>query len=321
MKRVKIIIGQSDSNVDAALAVLVTYDNFDVHVAGHANQVLEHIKEGASPDLVVLDQSLKNPSAMDICRTLKTDPRSMLVPVLIHMVNESVEDRSLFVQAGCDDIVIAPTPEVFLARVQSLLRLKRLSEDQDDAERVLYQLTRTLEVKDRYTMGHADRVAHFAVDLGRALGVNAFELETLRKGGMLHDIGKIAIPDAILSKPGKYTPDEFAIMKSHPVLGCEICEKLRSVSDALPLIRHHHEKLDGTGYPDGLAGGQIPSLVRVVTIVDIYDALRSQRSYKEAFSIDKSFEIMWDEVGKGWWDRNILSVWEKLVRDTRLPDR
>lgn len=193
----------------------------------------------------------------------------------------------------------------------------------DDSESVLYTLSRALENKDLYTLGHAERVGNFAVDLGKSLEVSGAELRTLYKGGMMHDIGKIAVPDAILSKPGKYTPEEFAVMKNHPALGCEMCQNIPSMYDALPLIRHHHEKLDGSGYPDGLAGGQISPLVRVVTIVDIYDALRSRRSYKEAFSIDKSFEIMWEEAGKGWWDRNILSAWEKLVRDTSssLPSR
>ncbi len=194
-------------------------------------------------------------------------------------------------------------------------RLKTFfSRSQDDAEVVLRTLSRKLEAKDPHTLGHADRVSQYAVDLGKALGVNGANLETLRKGGLLHDIGKIAIPDAILLKPGKYTEDEFTIMKRHPTLGCEICQQLRSVEDALPMIRSHHERLDGSGYPEGLSGDLISPLVRVVSIVDIYDALRSRRSYKDPFSLDKSFQIMWEEANKGWWDKSILSCWEKLVR-------
>lgn len=198
----------------------------------------------------------------------------------------------------------------------SFLGLTSRAEQRDDAETVLHALARVIEAKDPHTLGHADRVAQYAVKLGKAMGANAHDLATLRKGGMLHDLGKIAIPDAILMKPGRYTPEEFAEMKRHPVLGCDICSKLQTIQDALPLIRHHHEKLDGSGYPDGLKGDAVPPMVRIISVVDIYDALRSQRSYKEAFTVDKSFQIMWEEAGKGWWDKNVLTAWEKLVRSS-----
>lgn len=202
----------------------------------------------------------------------------------------------------------------FWARLRSILGFNGRKNERDEATSVLSTLARAIEAKDQYTLGHADRVSQYAKDLGIALGVNGGDLDTLRKGAFLHDIGKISIPDAILQKPGKYTDEEYAVMKRHPQLGCEICQKLDSLRNALPLIRHHHERLDGSGYPDGIRGDQISPLIRVVTVVDIYDALRSQRSYKEAFSLEKSFKIMWEEADKGWWDKDILARWEKLVR-------
>jgi putative two-component system response regulator len=204
---------------------------------------------------------------------------------------------------------MTPKPS-FLQRLRSLLGFNQGEDSQD----ILRTLTRAIEAKDPHTLGHADRVSQYAMELGKALGVNGDDLATLHKGGLLHDIGKIAIPDAVLLKPGKYTDEEFNTMKRHPVLGCEICEKFRLLQDALPLIRHHHERLDGSGYPDGLKSEAVSPLVRVVSIVDIYDALRSRRTYKDPFSLDVSFKIMWEEAAKGWWDKDILSRWEKLIR-------
>ena len=202
----------------------------------------------------------------------------------------------------------------FFNRLRSLLNPKK----GEDTESILNTLSRAIEAKDPYTLSHAERVSQYAVDLGSSLGVSADDLNTLRKGGLLHDVGKIAISDEILLKPGKFSDEEFMTMKKHPVLGCEMCAKLSSLQDALPIIRHHHERLDGSGYPDGLQGKAISPLVRIVTVVDIYDALRSRRSYKEPFSVDLSFKVMWEEAGKGWWDKGVLAHWEKLIRSKNV---
>jgi putative two-component system response regulator len=157
-------------------------------------------------------------------------------------------------------------------------------------------------------------VSRFAVALGKSLNLPQEQLDTLDKGGLLHDIGKMAVPDAILLKPGTLTQEEFAIMKPHSMIGCSICERLRSAKDALPLIRNHHEKLDGSGYPDGLKGDEISLLVRLITVVDIYDALTSQRSYKSAWTNEETFRIMYEEVKRGWWDGDLVRAWEKFIQ-------
>ncbi len=310
----KVLIGQENSSLSDAFKSLFSENGLDVQLTTNGNQVLDIIRSENPPDLLLVDYSLRNPTALEICRMVKSDPELGYLPVILILPPEMRSDEVLAVEAGFDDILIHPvSPHALLARVQSLLRIKILMDGMDDAESVLYALTRTMEAKDQFTMGHADRVAHYAVDLGKSMGLSEEDLAILRQGGMLHDIGKIAIPDVILSKPGVYTPDEFNVMKQHPVFGCQICQKLKSVRGAIPLIRNHHEKLDGTGYPDGLKAVSIPLLVRIINVTDIYDALRSRRSYKEPFSMEKSLEILWSEVEKGWWDGHVLKEWEKLV--------
>lgn len=316
----KIIILQTNSSVTAQLGPILQANGYTIETVDHADGIVERLVDGSPPDLLLVDCNLGEPGFSEICRALKNDPEFTTVPILAVETEKMTPQLDALIDAGCDDILCHPVDAAsFLMRVRALVRLRKKLIRLDDAESVLYALARGLEAKDPYTQGHMDRVASYAVELGKRLGVHGRDLEILRKGGMLHDVGKIAIPDAVLTKPGRYTPEEFAVMKKHPALGCQICEKLRSINDCLPIIRHHHERLDGTGYPDGLKGPEIPMLVRIVTVVDIYDALRSKRSYKEAFGVERSFEILWQEAGQGWWDRDVVAAWEKAVRE-RSPD-
>ncbi|MCB4756411.1 MAG: HD domain-containing protein [Elusimicrobia bacterium] len=316
METAQIVMAHTQPEVSTRFASFLQENGLRVLFADSGHKLLELLRQDPKPDLMVVDYNLQDPAINEFCHTIKSDPNLSGIPAILLVAENQVTEVSHIIESGCGDIIVQPvSPPVLLARIRFLLRLKGMSPPADDAESVLYTLTRTIEAKDSYTMGHADRVALFAMDLGAATGVNGAELEILRKGGKLHDIGKIAIPDAILMKPGKYEPAEFEVMKKHPVLGCEICGKLKSVQEALPLIRHHHEHLDGTGYPDGLTGDQIPALVRIVAIVDIYDALRSKRIYKEAFPMDETFQTMWEEAHRGWWDKDLLDRWESLVRN------
>jgi putative two-component system response regulator len=197
--------------------------------------------------------------------------------------------------------------------VRSLLSLKAYTDELERAESVLFALARSIEGKDPYTEGHCERLADYSVRLGEHIRLPEEQVTALRRAGIVHDIGKVAVPDAILLKPGKLTPEEWKIMREHPVAGERICAPLKTFRLVLPIIRHHHEKLDGTGYPDGLKGEQIPLTVRVLQIVDVYDALTTERPYRHALSRAEALATMEDEVKKGWWDPLLFAEFRALA--------
>lgn len=313
-KKRKILIAEDNRSDAEILEQLLKENGYLVSIASNGIDALEKaIKE--YPDLILLDVDMPGEDGYAVARQLKSYRATRFVPIVMLTALTELGAKLEGLDAGVDDFITKPyRPVELLARIHNLLRVKALNDQLDDAESIIFALARIIEAKDSYTLGHADRVARFAVALGKLLKRSPEELETLDKGGVLHDIGKMAIPDSILLKPGALSKEEFDIMKTHPVVGCTICERLRSAKDALPLIRHHHERLDGTGYPDRLKKDEIPVLVRIVNIVDIYDAMTTRRSYKDAWTIDKTFKVMYEEVKKGWWDGDILRLWEKFVR-------
>ena len=308
-----ILIADDDLFAQKTLETLLSVEGFRVVTAQDGQEALERIEESA-PDLCIVDFDMPRLNGLETCRRIKNSHTTRLLPVIMVTGLLPDQERLRAIEAGCDDFLPKPYRQVeLMTRIRSLLRIKSLTDELEDAEAILMTLVRTIEAKDRYTLGHADRVGRYAVRLGRALGCDAFEIDSLRRAGMLHDIGKIGIPDAILQKAGPLSDAEWEIMRRHPVIGCEICQRLKSLEGILPMIRHHHECLDGTGYPGGLRGEEIPKLVRIINVVDIYDALTTRRSYKEAYSVDKAFRTMWEEVDRGWWDRDVVKVWEELV--------
>lgn len=253
------------------------------------------------PDLVLMDIRMPGRDGIAVCRQLKQDPATRLMPVVLMTGFSSAEDRIDAIEAGADDFLAKPVDVAELrARVKSLVRLKRYTDDLDSAEAVIMSLARTIEARDPNTEGHCDRLAKFAVVLGTKLGLPEEDLAALHLGGHLHDIGKVAVPDAILRKPGPLTADEHEVIKRHTIAGDDLLGSLRSLRRVRPIVRHHHERLDGSGYPDGLAGDEIPLLAQIVGVVDVYDALTSVRPYKAAWPAAQAYAALREEVAKGW---------------------
>ena len=245
------------------------YNASIVHHAEDAEAAIRH----EPPDLILLDVIMPGKSGFDLCRELKEDPATRLIPVVLITGLSDRQDRLRGIEAGADDFLNKPIyPEELFARVQSLLKLKEFTDELETAESVLCTLGRSVESRDPYTEGHCERLAQKAADLGKHLGLDNESLVALRRGGYLHDLGKIAVPDEILKKGSNLTQEEWAIMKQHPVTGENICKPLKSLRLVLPIIRHHHEHSDGSGYPDALRKGEIPLLPRILQVVDVYDA-------------------------------------------------
>jgi putative two-component system response regulator len=291
---------------------LLALEGFNVVTALHGGHALLEF-ERRQPDLLLLDVKMPVMSGIEVCRRVKQDPDTRLVPVVLITALTATEDRVAGIEAGADDFLTKPVEKSqLLARVRSLLRQKAYTDELDRAESVLFALARSIEGKDPYTEGHCERLSSNSARLGEFLGLPAADITALRRAGVVHDIGKVAIPDSILLKPGKLTKAERRVVEQHPIVGVEICAPLKSFQPVLPIIRHHHEKLNGKGYPDGLKGDRIPLTARILQIVDVYDALVTKRPYKPAMSQDRALSVMRQEIKRGWWDSDVFAYFERL---------
>jgi putative two-component system response regulator len=294
-------------------------EGYAVATAGDGQEALAQAAE-TPPDLILLDIMMPKLNGYAACRELKARAETRLVPVVMLTALGTETDKLLGIEAGADDFLAKPFSQVELkARVRSLLKLKAFTDELEHAETMLLALGQTVEARDPYTHGHCERLAAYSVALGRVLGLPPEDLTALDRGGYLHDLGKIGVPDAVLLKPGALSAAEWAVMREHPVIGERICLSLRSLRPVLPIIRHHHERWDGGGYPDGLAGEAIPLTARVLQVVDIFDALTNARSYKSAFSHSSALAMLKDEVARGWRDARVVEPFIELMERGELP--
>ncbi len=317
----KILVVDDDAANRELLQETLIAEGMEVVTAPDGRSSLEEFAR-LKPDLVLLDVNMPFLDGFEVCRRLKSNPETRLTPVVLVTGLTGREDRVRGIKSGADGFLSKPVDQSeLLAHVRSLLSLKAPTDELERAEVVLFALARCIEGKDPNTEGHCERLSGYSVQLGKEIGLPDDQLVALRRAGIVHDIGKVAVPETILLKPGRLTPEEFLVMQHHPVLGERICAPLKSFRLVLPIIRHHHEKLDGSGYPDRLKGEEIPLTARVLQIVDVYDALTTERPYKSAFASVKALEIMEDEVNKGWWDSRIFGEFKRLVASGEWADQ
>ena len=312
-----ILIVDDDAAYRKLMIGMLRTHGFEVFAASDGEDALSEFAHH-EPDLVLLDVDMPRLNGFEVCRRLKQKPESRLTPVVLVTGLSATEDRIRGLEAGADDFLSKPVDRnELLARVRSLLSLKAYTDELERAESVVFALARSIEGKDPYTEGHCERLAKFSSRLGKRIGLSPEYIMALRWGGIVHDIGKVAVPEAILLKPGPLTPEEWAIMRQHPVTGERICSPLRSFRWVLPIIRNHHERYDGSGYPDGLQGEKIPVTARVLQIADVYDALTTERPYKRALSHDEAMVTMEQEVQRGWWDPALFAQFRQMMAERR----
>lgn len=277
-----------------------------------ALEILRHEKF----DLVLLDVMMPGIDGFETCRRIREELGLKLLPIIMVTSMGSPDDVVRGMEGGADDYITKPFNNVELvARINAAVERKRLTDRLDDAETVLFSLARMVEARDRDTSDHCDRLAHIGVIFGHELGLGQESLDALRRGGVLHDIGKLGIPDEILLKKGKLDVNEWQVMKQHAAIGAALCSPLHTMKLTADIAQYHHEKWNGTGYPEGLKGEAIPLVARVFQIIDVYDALSNARPYKPALPREEVIEIMEQEMAAGFWDPNLMPVFLKILRE------
>ena len=316
--RACVLIVDDDRQSRDLLARILTKESFDVETAKDGETALLAV-DVKLPDLILLDVHLPGVNGFDVCRRLKQSHATRLVPVVLITGLGDREHRLRGIDAGADDFLAKPfDPTELKARARSLVRLKRHTDTLESVDAILRSLARTIEARDPYTQGHCERLARYAVTMGKRLNLNMEQLTALEQGGYLHDIGKIGVPDALLLKTGRLTSAEFDVIKQHTVIGDGVCSELRSMHLVRQIVRHHHERQDGSGYPDGLYGDQVPLLAHIVGIADVYDALTTDRPYRQALSTAEAFQLLEAETGRGLHRRDLVACFTELGRSGAL---
>lgn len=308
-----LVVDDNRGNVELLEALLVSR-GYNIFKAYNGEDALKMVEE-VFPHVILLDIMMPRMDGYEVCRRLKEKNVTRFIPVVMLTALSDIGDKIKGIEAGADDFISKPfqKPEL-LARIKSLVRVKNLLGELEDARNVIFSLATALDFNDPYTHGHSRRVSEMAAKLAGLLGLSQQEQNNIMDAGLLHDIGKIAVDKGILHKAGALNAMEYEHVRQHPVVGEKICKPLKFAQPLLPIIRSHHERFSGAGYPDGLAGDNIPLGARIIGIVDLYDALTSVRPYRRGMPQDVALEVMKMEAGKGYWDKEILMSFVEILK-------
>jgi putative two-component system response regulator len=305
----KILIAEDNTFYRRMLEAALHEWGYEVQAVSRGDEAWEALQQPDAPKLAILDWMMPGLDGVEVCRRVRALHQPEPPYLLLLTSKEKKENNVIGLDGGADDFINKPFDRDELhARLRVGQRIVGLQISQT----VVYAFARAVEAKSPYTQGHADRVTRYALALGERLNLGKVEKDLLRRGAVVHDLGKIAVPDAILNKPGRLTNEEFALIQKHPEQGVKIVEALQSMQDVIPLIRWHHERIDGTGYPDKLAGNAIPFLVRVLSVADVYDAMASKRPYRDAMPHDQCLSELRANAAGGGLDPALVEIFAEI---------
>lgn len=329
----RVLIVAADALVRSALAGALADDSYEISFAANGQEAICLVNE-RPPDVVLLDQMMPGMNGFQVCTAIRSQEAFAEVPILLVTPLDSLEVKVSAFETGADDVLSRPmSPVEIRMRVRNITRLNRyrsLLQSRGDAERALESMRRAydetiegwaiaLELRDGETKGHSERVSTWTLDLARAFGVSGDELERIRRGALLHDIGKMAVPDAVLRKEGPLDAAERRAIELHPVHGRDMLAGIEYLSHSIDIPYCHHERWDGMGYPQGLSGSDIPFHARLFSVVDVFDALTSDRPYRAAWKVERVIEYLHDQAGTQF-DPDVTRVFCGLVEEGKLTD-
>jgi putative two-component system response regulator len=321
-----ILVADDEPNVRDVIRLMLAEEGHRLVFAENGAEAFEKAYE-LVPDLILLDVMMPKMDGYEVCRKLRSEPTVAQVPIIMITALGDTASRIRGINSGADDFISKPFDFAELtAKIRNIIRLNRFRQiltERENLRRAHIDLQKAydatlegwahaLELRDSETQGHSMRVTQKTLELARAMGITDGDLDHVRRGALLHDIGKMGIPDAVLQKPGPLTAEEWTVMKRHPEYAYRLLSPIDYLRPALDIPYCHHERWDGTGYPRGLKGEEIPLSARVFAVVDVYDALSTDRPYRPAFTVDKINAHLAESAGSHF-DPRVLDAFNRII--------